>query len=250
MYFSYYIVGGIYVTSRVSKYIKIAWFIFSMAFSIFVVLICEGGFFLVTEKIDPYTIISNFYGASCVVAITLIVPLITCHYHREFETLFVYIEDNQNSWIKNEETFEVQYIKKIDSLRETLFWSVIAFYSSLPATAIGLVDVSFFCDEEYTFRDLQHHSMGFPYLDRIPSMKVALLAYVAELIIFSIQFVIGLSQVNLTMMIATELNNIVVDYCRRIHTLDAFVSTDVWKSRGSFERKLGSLVRQYQTFVK
>ena len=197
-----------------------------------------------TDQIDPFTVVSNLCGAGCVVYISLIVPTITYLYRREFETLFEYIEDNYSRLPDDLLTDQLHYVKKIDSLGQISFWSAISLFFALPSAFIGEIDVLFWCAQEDSFRDVHHHPMAFPYLDRIPSMKVALLAYVGEWIVFFMQFIMGLSQLNFTIMLATELNNIVVDYCRRIQALDAFI-----RSERSFEQNLASLVHQHQTFV-
>lgn len=245
--FFYYLAGGIYAANEVPKKIKILWTGACITMLTLIIVVGMFGYLVTAEKIDVLAVYALLWCVDCVVNVIIIVPAITYRYHREFEALIEFIEQSSTGDSISRTATGYQYLAKGDSLSEVLFWLIIGFCAAFIFTMIGLVDMLFLCPNENSFRDLHHHLIGYPYMHLVPSLQVALLIYSVELITWMSGITVAISHVNFLMIIVTELNNIVVEYCQEIQSLAATIMP---YERRLFELNLISLVRRHQRLVK
>lgn len=245
--FFYQLSGGIYAAPRVSRTIKILWIAVSVALLTLIILIGSFGYLYTAEQIDLLSVYALFWSVDCVINIIVIVPAITYRYHREFEILLDFIEENVEDDIFAR-VITSPYLKNSDSFSEVSLWMTAEFIVTLIFAMIGPIDMMFLCENENSFRDLHHHLIGYPYMHRIASKSGALLIYFIESIFWMTGITIALSHVHMLVIIAAELNNIVERYCWQIKNLRAYINAETPLT--VFQGNLNHLVRRHQHLVK
>ena len=114
------------------------------------------------------------------------------------------------------------------------------------------LDVWIFCDEEDSFRDIDHHLIGIPYMNLMSSTHAALFMYPVEalLIFLSITLIVCLN--SFIALTTIELSNIAVDNCRKMrYLLNVSDRPHVVREQlQKFDRNLITAVEQHQIFIR
>lgn len=253
---TYYCLGGIYTSRNFSKLVKSICF-FINAGTIFLVSVIGGCGYVVTVKaITVLDLISVTFMPAVVIFVLGVIPFITHSFHREFEELFRYIE-NCATIPPQEASSKISgfvSIKRVDSIKRSWRWSNIAHAICLFYVVIAAFDILFVCEQENSFRNLQHHIFPMPYLDRIPSLYVFWVVYTAESIFFLFLCVTGIPEITFVTLITSEFNNIVMDFCERMQSLTEDVTTAGDKQQSllsrTFEKDLKSCIDEHRHLVR
>ena len=184
----YYAIGGIYLRSELSNKAKI---IFSVSYlgCVFLSLTSMIGFFLTAEHVDLQATISASWLPVSFLYIITVVHSVTYKYQSDMEMLYEFIVMHLRRRRTRETCKNDDRMKRIDTLMEILFWSISIFVVVFLAALGIFIHVLFFCDEKYSFRDVNHHLMGVPFLSRLTNLESVILVYFVEFIYLCCSFV-------------------------------------------------------------
>lgn len=185
------------------------------------------------------------------VLIFLVLPLITYRYREKFQAILEYLEEQipMDSVQRNKKS-DV-FLNRRNTMREISVWLLFTLVVCIPFTTGGFIDVLFFCPKQDSFRDMNHHILTLPHIQRISSMSTAVSVYLLEISILSVLQLIAFSTVYFIIMVADEFNNVMVNYCGRIVAINKSIASarGAW-SNNFFQRSMALLLTQYQTFIK
>jgi len=196
------------------------------------------------------------------VYLLIVVPIFTYRNRENFEKLLNFIKNSSISRNEFERGVDrIVYAKWNDPEREVIFWIKTILVLCFVFMGLIIPDVMFFSSRETPFRDVMHHFVGLPFTDRIPTLNIFCVLFVFEIVLTIFPLTIIVCEAALIIRIATELNNIVFDYCRRMQNLcETFVehmeekfeiSSSVWNSQvefsllSIFEEKLRIFIQEY-----
>ena len=181
IFYSYYVIGGVYLASEISRIIKILYFSIAAAAAI---LLCSTTitYYITAENVDLFDIIT----ASCVIGhamfFLIFFPLITYLSRSKFETLFSYLEKHETrqplKHFKTENDYHTP--KKISSIGEALSWTIFLFSILLLFMTVSLIDVLLVPHEENAVLDVNHHLMRAPYMNCNSTRYISYLLYAVE----------------------------------------------------------------------
>lgn len=241
LYGLYYVNGGVYSSRRADagfwRYVSLG----VCSTCILLTNVVGGlGFFWttasrrLTDTITALGIINSFTYS------LIISPYITYSYRREFEILLDYIVARPRT--------------NDDGTRTTVYWLVFQFSVSFAYSLITPIDIWLLCGDRENataaYHDLQHHIVPLPYLDRIPSVEIFYWLYVVEMVLLVTMIVPGISQPAFVILVASEMSNVVDEYCMQMRGLSAKIVAGETETNEIFERDFVSLVKEYQTFIK
>ena len=263
MHWIYLIVGGIYTSKDIPNRIKYIW-IFSCAIITIVDLIGGLDYIATAEVVKPVDIISILYIVDGKLYFFIVLPLVTCRYHRELEQLFEYLERASRTTAPryHQRTIRANsasgFLKRVDSVAAGYCWFRLILILGVCLIMVSVVDIYFFCDAEEPFRDLQHHVTLLPFMNHVPSLRVFWIVYAVESLLVLFAMAAGLPEAVLVSMIASEFNNLVVDFCGRMRMLTDFVheesetrrTSDCSKTQSVFRRDAIIFIREYQKLIK
>lgn len=258
MYRYYYFSGGIYASAKFSTRIKCSWFCVCLLV-IFFHIGGAIGYLLTTESLDVLDVVSIWSFSIAVSGLLVGVSSLTHYYHENFEQILSFIGSRRRMFRLNgarQESMIGKLIKWRDPARGSLFW--VKLVSGLMASYLMnyILDVNFYCSLEKPFHSLSHHMLAIPFMNRIPTFQVYWILYFMENVFINFIGIIMNSVLGLTMMIAIEFNNVVIDYCERLQMFTEFVSygNNVSSADGKlsriFEQKLKIFIRDYQKLLR
>lgn len=244
----FYSIGGVFISKEISNSLKILWFCISLVCT---VINISGtiAYFLTTNNNDLFSSVTALWITFYTFYFLIILPIATFIYHSDLQKVLNYIRNHRPN---------CQYqVPKRDSLSEVILWSFIV-YSFISFTElIDPIDVLFICKNNNSFHDVNHHTVIFPYFNRIPpSINMILLMYGFELTIAAVGISLIIFLESFFILITREFKNISTDYNWKVkHLLKTTRADDHWYEWSemkliSFRRNFISIVKQHQTFVK
>jgi hypothetical protein len=145
--------------------------------------------------------------------------------------------------------FSYYGLRRCDSARTTVRWLLFQFSVSFTYSLITPIDIWLFCDQKHAYHDLQHHVVPLPYLERIPSVEIFYLLYIVEMVVLVTMISTGITQPAFVIHVASEMTNIVSDYCEQMRNVSAKIERTA-NAVEIFERDFIPLVKKYQIFIE
>lgn len=250
IYSLYYLIGGIYTSHRFSDRIKYIWFGSCTLIILLHIVIAVGYFF--TTKFDVMGAVWVFGTAYASILVLTIVPFLTYRYRAVFDKIFKFIENHHSTSAYQHEAAAVSLscIAWINPVKEIVFWLTFLFFVIELYSATIVLDILFVCKREAPFRDVQHHLTGLPYIDHIPTLGHFWALFFFENIIFQFPVTIIICEVILIIAIATELNNIVVDYCLRLQFFTRLVNTEIEEDNRKHQNLIDTFRENFIIFIR
>jgi len=226
------------------------------------------GYFLTTEFNAVSTLWVLWVGGGCTYTLTVI-PFLTYLYSENFQKVLNFIGNQRFTThnIRKRRVHSNPCIQRSDPSRKVVFSVKLALCVYLTHIGTTVLDIVFFCSKDVPFYDVQHYTFGFPFMDRIVSFRVFWTCFAFQCIIGVFPVIIAVSEVTFVIVMATEFNNIVVDYCGRMQHLSEILVAKMEKNRMStvpeqissvellsvfriFEQNLKIFIRQYLEFFR
>ena len=224
IYLLYYLVGGIYTSEEFSKCAK--WSYFAIQIGIIILNVISGiGYLITVESSISFRSIT-----------ALLTPFMNPGQHMFYPLLILYLRHDiikildfvcaTRKEVLVEDPFKLCSVKRINISKHRLhlsilWYSTVIFCGMSPLTAI-LLDHKKSSD----FSDLRYHVVAVPYLDRVDTVGTYCVAYFLEMILCNIIAIFGIAKLSLVATITGELNNIVVDFCKRIQSTSLKYETE------------------------
>jgi hypothetical protein len=267
---TYYCLGGVYSSRNFTLFTKCAYFGLKVVAIFLVDIVGVVGYLLTANVITFLDIVSITFMPSVLVFVLAIIPFITHRYHREFETLFDYMENcaivrSQSATSSSSSSATgFRLVEKVDSIAESLGRLKVVGVVCAVYVSVGAVDILLFCEQENSYRNLQHHMFPTPYLDRIPSISLFWILYAIESAVFMFACVSALPEVTFVSMITNEFNNIVTEYCEHMQNAAEYLivaaerhfqrwNTNSWLMETlfrRFENDLRFFITEHQRLIK
>ena len=167
---------------------------------------------------DLFHIITTLWVVGNSMLFLIFLPLITYLYHSKFGTLFSYLGKHKmrQPLILTHSMKENDYHipKKISSIKEALFWSILLFSVLFLFGGVSFIDVLLVSHEENAFLDVNHHLMRTPYMNCNSTIYISYILYAVEQPFSMCTCLTYTCQCYFITMITIELHNIAVDYCQ------------------------------------
>lgn len=254
LYLLYLASGGIYVTSKVSKWIKYFVFACSMigVFMVYTLaaepLISKKSLLSRKSFIDFTVLLAPF------LYILVFIPAVTSMHSNTIEELFAYITAEQNTTYAKIVSFRRLGfdIPSQKSVRAALRWFFLGLAVYLPATLFCPINGIFQQDDENFFRDVRFHIWPISLIvGWIPSIQVYLVVYAFEILLSVFVMILFYSPTIFFVMLFMELHDITVYYCLQIQDVTNFIHHQANSSTALLHnRRIILLVKRHQEFRK
>jgi len=254
IYWMYFLVGGIYTSEEFPKRIK--WLYFAIHFGILFLSSMWLIGYLITIKLS--------ISLQSIIALTLpfvginlltFCPLLLHYFRHDTIQILDFIRVMRKE-VFVEDPFKLSSIKRINVFKYCINFSKIFYGAQLLYCIIPLVDILLNYKKSSDFSDLRYHVVAVPYLDRVDTVGTYCVAYFLEMILCNIIAIFGIAKLSLVATITGELNNIVVDFCKRIQSTSLKYETEFGlhcetpRLLAQFDQDVTLLIKEHRVIYK
>jgi hypothetical protein len=284
MFFMHNILGGIYVSTSVSKRIKYVWAIVNAVY-LMMFAITPTVYYTIIHLNHPINFIDLVEGLLTMMGvfhIVIIIPFLTVYYHADIESVLEYLSNSKNEelilrceTVSQSDPFAANHIE--EECRST-FTGIVTHWNPIRIPAIEVVFIAIgnsifilFPIIFITFVTsdnphlLQHYPLPIPFYDRSPGTEVYYLIVLLQAVLVVAPIVlISVSHYIFILTFALQMNNITFNYCKRIYNLakvankffEQSTCTTLPRERTTiqfirnFEQDLAAIIKRYRKYTE